>query len=139
AEPFVLERGELLEVLVRLDLSERIELQLPLLLEPEGAPRRLVEVPRHGFGRVGVERLACSARCGREFSVGCHARRTPRSCGWSLDRRNIVRSAEPTGHGIHLTIPKRCCRNNRQPTPRPPWKSACAPKKVQQTEPTSGS
>ena len=61
AEPLVLERRELLQIVVRAYLGERIELQLLLEIEPERAAGRVVKMPGDRLDHVGIERFACSA------------------------------------------------------------------------------
>ena len=54
-EPFVLERGELLQVVVILDLGDRIERQRLRILQPEGAAGGGVEMPGHHLHGMGIE------------------------------------------------------------------------------------
>src|SRR5262249_39796882 len=62
AQPFILERRELPEVLKGGYLSPRVPTEFGREIQPEGAARRGVEMPLHDLAHVGVELGLCFLR-----------------------------------------------------------------------------
>ena len=72
AQPVVLEQTEAREIAERLDLAPRVPSELSGEIQPEGAARGRIEMPRDDLADVDVERLARGSRPRRK--VGIHMR-----------------------------------------------------------------
>jgi hypothetical protein len=103
SQPLIFEGLKLFQILKRLNVRQRIELQTLFIFQPEGAARRLMEMPLHNLIGLRIERFASLlgglSYVSRQFCLVRHQK--------NLMRREKTLAGRPLAECLSLNVARR--------------------------------